>query len=341
MERKKRSRVTLQQVAKHAGVSRATASLVARNSSLIAEKTRKKVLKSMSELGYIYDRVAANLRSKSSSTVGLIITEIANPYFAELLAGVHQSLDRDGYTVILGTTLDSNNKQDQLLSTMLENRVGGIILSPVSAISEDSIVRIREWDIPIVMIAREAPGVNCDYVGVDNVLGAQIAINHLIQKGHHRISFLGGPSESSAWKNRKKGYRLALEQAGVEFDESLLLNTPATREGGREGVRRMFKNPNPPTAIFCYNDVVAFGVMSGLREIGLTPGKDVAVVGFDNIQEAAQSNPALTTVSAFPKRIGTLAADLLHQHINGLEREPQKIILMPELVVRESSNRDH
>lgn len=129
MKQERGSRVTLQQVADHAGVSRATASLIVRGSNLVAERTRKKVLESMKELGYVYDRVAANLRSRNSSTVGLIITEIGNPFFSELLVGVHQELDTKGYTVILGTTFESAEKQDQLLSKMLEYRVGGVIMS--------------------------------------------------------------------------------------------------------------------------------------------------------------------------------------------------------------------
>lgn len=336
MKRQKPRRVTLQQVAEHAGVSRATASLIVRGSTSISEATRQKVLESMRELGYVYDRVAANLRSQHSSTVGLLITELDNPFFSELLVGVHQSLDKDGYSVILGTTFDLKEKQEALLSTMLEYRVGGVILSPVSKSSPETIESLRKWDIPVVLVAKDIPGSHCDYVGIDNVLGGKMAAEHLIRLGHRRIAFLGGPSESTAWKDRNHGYQLAHREAGLEIDESLWVEGPATTQGGVEALRKVLNRPNPPTAAFCYNDVVSFGVMHGLKEAGLTPGKDLAIVGFDNIKEAAIYNPSLTTIAATPELVGAHAADLLHQRIRGLSEPPKRIILQPRLVVRES-----
>ncbi|GAA0370646.1 LacI family DNA-binding transcriptional regulator [Bacillus horti] len=336
MAQNNRTRVTLENVAKHAGVSRATASLVARNSPLIPEKTAKKVIQSMKELGYVYDRVAANLRSKSSNTVGMIITEISNPFFSELLAGVHESLDKGGYSVVLGTTFENGLRQDRILSAMLENRAGGIILSPVSDISEAVFKQYREWDVPIIQIAREFPGFDCDYIGINNILGGQLAVEHLIKKGHKRIAYLGGPLASSASQDRKKGYELALEQAGLQIDEHLVLNISATREEGIKGIEQLLGVTEPPTAVFCYNDVVALGVMLYLRRRNLVPGMDIDIVGFDNIPDAESFYPSLTTVSSFPRKVGKLAADLLHQRLNGLVSEPQRIILDPELVIRES-----
>ncbi|MED4599137.1 LacI family DNA-binding transcriptional regulator [Paenibacillus validus] len=336
MKQERGSRVTLQQVADHAGVSRATASLIVRGSNLVAERTRKKVLESMKELGYVYDRVAANLRSRNSSTVGLIITEIGNPFFSELLVGVHQELDTKGYTVILGTTFESAEKQDQLLSKMLEYRVGGVIMSPVSGSSPAVIDRLKQWDIPVVLVTKEPANSNSDYVGIDNVLGGKLAVDYLIEKGHRRIAFLGGPSESSARMDRQRGYIRALQQAGLPFDDSLVVTSAATRQGGREALQQVLNQPNPPTAVFCYNDVVAFGVMLGLKEAGLMPGRDLAVVGYDNIEEAAMTSPALTTVMASPILVGTNAANLLHKRIMGNEDHVQRIILKPELVIRES-----
>ena len=334
---KPKKRVTLLDVAKHAGVSRATASLIVRGSSEITEKTRNKVLKSMQELGYVYDRVAANMRSNKTSTVGLIITDIANPFYSELLRGVHNSLDESGYSVFLGTTFDIDAKQQKLLSTMLEHRVGGLILCPVSDSSAETIERIKQLDIPLVLSVRELENVEADYVGIDYVVGAQMAVNHLIQKGHRRIAFLGGFSGSTAWKKRKEGYCNALIQAGIELDDSLIIESDITREGGKDAVRKVILNHEPPTAVFCFNDFVAHGVILGLSDAGLRPGKDLAVVGFDNVPEASLYNPPLTTVSSYARLIGSQAASLLHQRIQNREREQQRIILHPELVVRSSS----
>jgi LacI family transcriptional regulator len=338
VKRENKTRVTLQQVADHAGVSRATVSLIIRGSKSISEATREKVLASMRQLGYVYDRNAANLRSKrSSNTVAVLITEIANPFFSELLEGIHHTLDQEGYTVILGTTFDSYEKQDNLLSNMLEYRVGGVILSPVTESSQETFERLTDWGIPVVLVTKEPPQSKYDYVGSDYVVGGEMAVEHLIQKGHKRIAFLGGPSESSAWKGRLQGYCNALKRAGLEFDETLLFESPVSREGGVNVIRKVLRHPNQPTAAFCFNDVVAFGVMIGLKEAGLTPGQDFAVVGYDDIHEAALFTPALTTIKSSPRLIGKIAADLLHQRIKGLDSEPQRILINPELVVRDST----
>ncbi|WP_342603925.1 LacI family DNA-binding transcriptional regulator [Peribacillus sp. FSL E2-0159] len=337
MKQSKKGRVTLQQVAKHAGVSTSTASLIVRNNPRISEATRKKVLKSMHELGYVYDRIAANLRSQSSDTVGIIITDISNTFFSEFLIGVHDALDEVGYTVLLGTTFDSVAKQDHLLSTMMEHRVGGLILCPVSESSQDTIERLNEIDTPMVLAVRELPGVNSDYVGIDYPEGARIAVDHLLGKGHKRIALLGGIKESSTWIERMEGYREALSRAGLEVDESLVIDSAPTREGGLKAVLKVLENPNPPTAIFCFSDLIAFGVMQGLMMKGFTPGKDIDIVGFDNVPVAEIYHPPLTTISSFPRRIGKEAANLLYQQMEKIEREQQRIILNPELIIRESS----
>lgn len=334
MNSKKPRRVTLQEVAEHAGVSRATASLIVRNSPKISEATRKKVLASMRELGYVYDRVAANLRSQTSSTIGIIITDVANTYFAELLLGVHQELEKHGYTVLLGTTFDSVSNQEHLISTMLEHRVGGIILCPVSNTTGESMERILSLGVPLVHTVRELPEINCDYVGVDYRQGAEMAIRHLIQKGHQRIAFIGGIPEATTWKERMEGYRMAHQKAGLPMDESLVLPSLPTREGGLAACQKILQHRNPPTAIFCFSDLIAFGVIIGLRKVGLEPGKDIDIVGFDNVPETEISYPPLTTVSSFARRTGSEAAKLLHERIKNFNREKQKIIISPELVVR-------
>lgn len=148
---------------------------------------------------------------------------------------------------------------------------------------------------------------------------------------------MGGTSDSLAWHERKHGFSLALKQAGLEVDDSLIIESPVTRDGGTQAVVQLLLMPNRPTAIFCFNDLVAHGVLIGLSKFGLTPGEDVAVVGFDNNNEAPLYNPPLTTVSSFARLIGSQAASLLNQRIHNYNREKQRIILQPELVVRNSS----
>lgn len=192
------------------------------------------MLKSIKELGYIYDRVAANLRSHQSSTVGLIITEIGNPFFSELLVGVHEALDKEGYTVILGTTFDSPDKQDALLATMLEYRVGGVIMSPVPGSSPDMVERLKQWGIPVILVARkmlsEEP---FDYVGIDNVAGGRIAAEHLIEQGHRRIAFWAVFLIHQYGQTGKKDFVKRLNKPGWKWMNRCLSNLPQLGKGNR------------------------------------------------------------------------------------------------------------
>lgn len=336
MNQKRGNNITLQKVAEHAGVSRATASLVVRGSQSISAATREKVFDSMRELGYVYDRIAANLRSKSSSTVGLIIMELANSFYSELLVGIHNELSKFGQTVLLGTTFDSQANQDRLLSTMLEHRVGGIILSAVPGSSAETVEKVKNWGIPVVLVGRKIPGSQFDYVGVDNVVGGELAVNHLLQHGHRRIGFIGGFARLSSWQGRKQGYDNALRQAGIPVDEALVIESPATLQCGTALIQKAMAVANPPSAVFCYNDAIAIGAMMKLKEMGITPGKDVAIVGFDDIPEAAIFSPKLSTVSSDIRTMGVHAANLLHARLEGLDTEPQNVIVQPKLIIRDS-----
>lgn len=341
MKQEKKLNVTLQMVAKHAGVSRATASLVMRGSQSISEATREKVLASMKELGYVYDRVAANLRSRDSSTVGLIIMELSNSFYSELLVGLHHKLDKCGKTIILGTTFDSPAIQERLLSTMMEHRVSGIILSAVPGSPSEPIDQICKMGIPVVLVGRKLATSLCDYVGIDNVQGAKLATEHLLSQGHRRIAFLGGYALLSSWQGRKAGYDAALREAGVAEDKSLVMESPSTLQAGIELIQKAFQLPNPPTAIFCYNDSIAIGAMMKLKELDIVPGRDIAVMGFDDIPEATIFSPKLSTISSAPRLMGVHAARLLQARMEGLDIEPQNVILDPELIVRESSGYAH
>jgi LacI family transcriptional regulator len=190
--------------------------------------------------------------------------------------------------------------------------------------------------MPFVLVARYVPGVNANYVGADNERGASLAVEHLIARGHRRIAFVGGSDDASARQDRLKGYRHALENHGIGADPALVVTSPVSREGGYAAIASLLRRP-APSAVVCYNDVVAFGVMLGLQARGRTPGDDVAVVGFDDIEEAVLWQPALTTVAVGPRRIGEAAARLLLSGIEDPERPVEQVIVPPRLVVRESS----
>jgi len=330
-------RVTLLEVAHDAGVSRATASLVLRGSDLVADETRARVLASMRKLGYVYHRGAASLRTQRSQTVGLIVPDVTNPFFAEMTVGIEERLDAAQHVVLLGNTAETLSKQERLLAMMQEYRADGVLLCPATGTSAEMIVRLRQWRLPFVLFVRYVEGVDADYVGADNIRGAELATEHLISLGHQRIAFVGGPANSSARRDRLQGYRNALVRHGLPIDPALQLTSPTTREGGHQCIRALLDRAELPTAVLCYNDIVAFGVMLGLQARGRAPGRDVAVVGFDDIAEAALWRPSLTTVAISPRQIGEEAARLLLERVAAPDAATRQVILRPKLIVRESS----
>ncbi len=329
-------RVTLQDVADAVGVSKSTVSLVLSNHPRISEETRRRVLAAVDELGYVYDRRAASLRTKQSFMVGLIVTDIKNPFYAELTSGIQNTLLEANYIALLGSATDLIDSQERLLATMRECRADGIILCPARGTPLETIARLSR-QVPTVLIARYLAGVDVDYVGIDNELGARRATEHLIERGHRRIAFIGGPKESSARQDRLRGLISILEKHCLALDESLMVSSPVTRTGAYTAARTVMRSTEPPTAVLCYNDVVAFGVMLGLRSCGLEPGRDVAVVGFDDVSEASLWHPPLSTVSATPAQMGQQAADLLLKRIEAPNRPTQQVILPSTLIIRASS----
>jgi LacI family transcriptional regulator len=328
--------VTLVEVARDAGVSRATASLVLRGSDLVADETRERVLASMRKLGYVYHRGAASLRTQHSQTVGLIVPDVTNPFFAEMTVGIEARLDQARHVALLGNSAETLGKQERLLAMMQEYRADGVLLCPVADTSAAALDRLRQRRFPFVLFARSVDGVDADYVGADNIRGAELATEHLIALGHGRIAFVGGPANSSARRDRIQGYQSVLRRAGLPIDPALQCVSPTTREGGHQAIRTLLDQAAPPTAVLCYNDSVAFGVLLGAQASGRMPGRDIAVVGFDDIAEAALAQPALTTVAISPRQIGEEAARLLLERVAAPDAAARQVILRPKLVVRAS-----
>jgi LacI family transcriptional regulator len=329
-------RVTLVDVANASGLSRATVSLVLRDSPLVAEETRQRVQEAMQDLGYVYHRAAANLRSHKSHTVGLVVSDITNPFFAEMTMSIEAQLDRANYVSLLCNTSEMLSKQERLLSTMQEYSADGILLSPVRGTPVTTIEKLQRSRLPFVLFGRHVPGIQADYVGADNILGAGVAVEHLISLGHRKIAFIGGPVNTSTRQEREQGWRQAQTNHNLPIDESFIVTAAATREGGSQAIRQLLQLPDKPTACLCFNDVVAFGVLLGLQSMNLRPGADFAVIGFDDIAESAMIHTKLTTMSMSPRLIGAEAVQLLLDLIETPDTLPREIILQPQLIIRES-----
>jgi LacI family transcriptional regulator len=329
-----RSRVTLQDVARHAGVSRSTVSLVLRESPLVAGATRELVQASMEAVGYVYNRGAATLRATRTMTVGLLVCEINNPFFAELTAGVDRVLDAAGIAPFLANTNESVERQDRFLLRMREQNVDGLIVCPATGSTPELLERMRRWGMPCIQALRHVSARDGDYAGSDYELGMEMVTEHLIRLGHKRIAFVGGNRTHSALTARRVGFAAAMRRHGLSPD--IVLKVPLTRRAGAEAVGDLLGRTDPPTAAVCFNDVVAFGVMLGLSDRGLLAGRDFAVTGFDDVPEAPLSRPALTTVATQPFQIGEEAARLLLRRLDDPTGPPERVILPTRLIVRES-----
>jgi LacI family transcriptional regulator len=327
-------KLTLKDIARQAEVSPSTVSLVLRDSPLVADATRDKIRATMEELGYVYNRGAANLRSRRSKTIGLVVCEITNPFYAEMVAGIDTVMDRNGWITFLANSSESPERQARFIQRIREQNADGIILTAAEGTKPEIVSQLRAWRIPFVQALRRISDEAGDYVGPDYRLGMSLAVEHLIGLGHKRIAFIGGARRTSALRERLAGYRAAMKRHGLEPEP--VFSCPATREQGVKVIREALAMREPPTAAICYNDVIAFGVILGLLEAGRQPGTDFNLVGFDNIAEAALSRPALTTIAVEPRQIGQEVAELILRRIADPTGRPEQVILPPRLIIRDT-----
>ncbi len=328
------ARVTLTDVAKDAGVSRATASMVLNDSPLIAQATKERVRESFSRLGYVYDRAAASLRKNQSLAVGLVITQLSNPYFAEFVEGIQSELDDRGMDVLLGISAEDRARQRRLLVSMSERRVDGVVVIPAHQSEPADFAGLH---MPIVMLARRVKGFDTDYVGGDNYAGSVAATNHLlVAHGARRPAFIGGHVYSSAREERLGGFLSAVGALRIRVP---VRNQPACvpdRVVARGVAAELIARDPKVDAIVCFNDAVAFGVVDAVADAGLQVGRDIRVIGFDDVKDAERARPALASVSVPAEAAGRRAAQLLLKRISGSEAGPEGLILPAELMPRES-----
>lgn len=336
MPKTPRQNLTLNDVAKGCGVSRATVSLVVRGSPLVHADTRAKVEAEIRRIGYIYNRAAANLRAQSTSSVGLVVNDLSNPFFAEFAAGVDEALAEVGYVTLLGSTGESVERQQAVLASLAEHAPAGIILSPAEGSKGAAVARVVGEHLPVLVFNRELDG-DWDYFVMDNRHGAQLATEHLIALGHRRIAFYGGHRASSSCRERREGYLQALGDAGIAVEPRWSIETAPTRLEAARQVGALFVRDPAPTAAVCYNDAVALGLQLGLVARGRHPGADFAVVGFDDIPEAALSMPPLTTIATAPRLRGRQAATRILERARDRSIAIEHRAIPVQLIVRESS----
>ena len=333
---RRRKKVTLQDVADAASVSKATVSLALSNNPRISEPTKQRVLAAVESLGYVYNQLAASLRTQRSFTVGFVIADLSNPFNAELASGAESQMTAGNFSMLLGATSYDLNTQSRMVKTMLERDVDGLILSPVTGTDSKTLEKIARH-CPLVLLSQHYASLAVDCVGMDNEAGTERAVEFLVQQGHDRIAFIGGHDKTPTRQSRLEGYRKVLEKHKIPYDPALCVSSPVSRRGGYDAIQRILDAPKPPTAAYCYGDVIAFGVILGLRAAGIEAGKAFAVIGFDNVAEASLWQPSLTTVSTNPKGMGEQAARLMLQRIAEPDMPVQRVIMPSRLIKRDST----
>lgn len=328
--------VTILDIAQEAGVSKSTVSLVLQGSDLIKAETADRVRGVAQRLGYVYNRQAAELRSGTSNRIGVVINDLMNPFFAEVLVGIERKLVDAGYVVFMAHTNENLARQQAVLTAMREQGAAGIAICPALGSDQSLVDTVQSWGIPLVVMIRSLDHGTYDFCGSDNAQGIRLATRHLLEKGHRRIGFVGGET-GVVMESRLEGYRGALREAGLEVDESLIFHSRPNREGGHAAMTALMEQTQGVTAAVSYNDLTAFGALSALGERGIRVGKDFALMGFDNVLAAAHANPPLSTVDVQPSGLGEHAAELLLQRIQDPTRAPQHYLGTPALVLRQSA----
>ncbi len=329
----------IRQVAERAGVSVGTVSNVLNRPDTVAELTRNSVLAAIEELGYVRNGSASRLRSARSKIVGLVVLDTGNPFFTELARGAEEALERRGYSVVLCNSDGSAKRQERHLQFLDEQRVAGILITPVDPKRDRrTFERMRARGLSVVLVDEAADSATACSVAVDDLRGGELAGNHLIDIGRRRIVFIGGPTSVRQSEDRCAGLRRAVEhhsrgsEVSVDVVRVQALNGRSAH--GAIGEVLGYK----PDAIFCANDTVALGVLLGLFENGRSVPDDIALVGFDDIEFARLAAVPLTSVRQPAAQMGDAAASLLiAEAAQDRDHRHQKITFSPELVVRRST----
>ncbi len=329
-------RPTIIDVAHKAGVSKSTVSLVLQNSPAVREETRQQVRHAMAELGYVYNRAAANMRMSNAGLIGLVINDLRNPFFTEFATSLQMALSDRGYAVVIANTDEDAQVQAQMVGAMVEHGVSAFIISPAYgdvAATFDSILRAG---LPTMQVLRrvDARTDRLPFAGPDYCDGSRIATRHLLGRGAKRVAFVGGLDGRAVTQERMTGYLEVLGAAGIT---PLVLAGKTSRAFGREMARVLAKDHPDCDAVLCFNDLVALGMLSGCTEMGRQVGAGFKVVGFDDIEDAAQAYPALTSVrcdvASFGRTIAATIVDWLEHQIV----PPPEHRSAVELIVRNSS----
>lgn len=331
-----RRRLTIREIAQQAGVSTATVSRVINSPDRVSDKTRMVVQQVIAEHHYVSHGMAMSLASNRSSTLGLIIPTITNSIYASSTQAIQQVAQRSGYTVLLGVSEFSPSEEERLIRRLLERRVDGLILTGEER-SKDLYRLIESNGVPYLVTWKLTKGPARPSVSFDNYGAGCLAMEHLIQLGHRRIGLICGRSDvNDRARERRRAYEDALKGLGVPLDNALIYERDFEFIEGRAAMHRMLADQEPPTAVFCANDIQAIGALVECQDSELDVPEDISIIGFDDLPIAQYTHPQLTTIRVPAKRMGHIAATRLIGFIRGAET-PVTERLPVELIIREST----
>jgi LacI family transcriptional regulator, galactose operon repressor len=332
--------VSIRDVAAHAGVSLGTVSNVLNRPDIVAEPTRSRVQAAIKQLGFIRNESARQLRAGRSRTIGLVVLDVANPFFTDVARGVEDEASASGLAVILCNTDDQQAKETHYLELLEEHRVQGILITPVSA-AGTRLARLQRRGTPVVLVDSRSPTRGQCSVSVDDVLGGELALAHLLEGGHERLAFVGGPASIRQVADRREGALRALQQAGRGDGELHMIDTPALNvAAGKWAGAAIAELPagRRPTGVFCANDLLALGVLQEMTARRIRVPESLAIVGYDDIDFAAAAAVPLTSVRQPRQQLGRTAAQLLLDEALGEgSHQHRQVVFEPELVIRRSS----
>jgi LacI family transcriptional regulator len=331
--------VGIKDVARQAGVSVGTVSNVINRPDLVSEETRDRVQTVIKQLGYVRSESARQLRAGQSRIMALLVLDMGNPFFVDVARGAESAAREAGLGVMVCNSGQSATEEATYVSLFAEQRVRGVLLTPADTTGA-SLDRLRQQNVPFVLVDRVAGEAESCSVSVDDTIGGALAGRHLVAAGHRTIAYISGPPQLQQVKDRRAGMLQALAEAGL--GPEALLEIPAQRldvAAGRDAASRLLGLAKRPTAVFCANDLLALGVLQVVYGAGIAVPRDLAIVGYDDIEFAAAAVVPLTSVRQPAAEMGRMAAELLLEETGpkAAQHRHQRAVLLPELVVRGSS----
>jgi DNA-binding LacI/PurR family transcriptional regulator len=328
---------SIKDIARLACVSHPTVSRALRNSPLVNTETAAKIRRIAEDQGYRASAVARGLVTRRTRTIGLVVTNVDDPFAGQVVCGVEETANDRRYAVLLANSHADPERERRVVQELAERRVDGIIVTS-SRVGALYLPLLRELDVPIVLVNDQYPGAFVHSVMIANQEGMRAAAEHLIQLGHRRIAYLGDRNGYQSEAERLAGYKAALMRSGIGFAPELAVVGDGRPEAAIEAMHELLRLNTPPTAVCCYNDMTALGAMRAIRARGLRVPEDVSVTGFDDLFFAAYMTPALTTVRQPMRQMGQMAMESLFKLMSGQE-SAARIKVEAELIVRGSTRK--